>query len=1028
MGRVDILSASAGSGKTYRLTLSYIKRLLEEPYSYRHILAVTFTNKATDELKGRILRELNALASGSKSDFDAELLSHGYDMERVRRNATIARGLILHDYNNFAVMTIDKFFQRIMRSFIKEAGVDINFNLELHPETLLEKATETLLEKVTTNKELYKWILGYIDDKMDDNKSWNIKKTIATIGKQLFNEEYKSAQISSKDKPELERILQTLSASAAIWSKEFQLLGQKFVDIMEQYGLSSDNFKGKGSSVAAWAERIAAGEIAELKKAPYNAINNGEWHNKTGKDPAYDIIDSIADSKLRPIVERLIEIYPDTLKAIATKKVVAKNYREFALLADLRTCLDDICAQEDILPLADVSGIINQLVSNNDTPFIYEKAGNRYDYFMIDEFQDTSSVQWQNFVPLLHNAISQSEEAPVLLVGDVKQSIYRWRGGDWTLLAEGVQSEFKEVNEEPLVINRRSSRSVVEFNNRLAKAAIDFITADITNQTEEALRSKTISPSFANKLTRSAIEAYTNFAQEVKPNASEGYVSVEVYDKERYFEAVINRIEELQSRGFRAKDIAILVRHNKDGAQLAERILEHKNNPERTNNYVFDVVTEEALTISTSSAVRFVTACLTLTFNHSDKIALALYNEYLQRPIAEPLSAPEQEFLYSLALIQPEEAFNEIMLHYPSLSSGTEIPYLQALHNQIISYGSKYTADTALFMKWWQESGHNESVSLPQNADAITISTIHKSKGLGYMAVIIPKCDWDLRPLPNSTFWSTPNSPLSANITKFPANFVKDMANSEFAESYLTELTMSDIDSLNLLYVAITRAIEELHILLPNTKADIGEAVKNLTGVSKDGDSYEYGTPHTFSSPDLKAHSPSFFNTYSPTNKVAVRYTHQRYDQESRGDNLQPREFGVLMHRAMEGATTMEDIASHIEAIVAEGIITAEEASPLKQRIAETLREHGAEEWFDGSWQQIKSEREIVSERASWRPDRVMIRDGEAVVVDYKFGLNRPASYAKKIRLYCKLLRQMGYEKVSGYLWYITLGDIERVV
>lgn len=1036
MGRVDILSASAGSGKTYRLTLSYIKRLLEEPYNYRHILAVTFTNKATDELKGRILRELNALATGSKSDFDSELHTLGYDPEEVRRNASLARSLILHDYNNFAVLTIDKFFQRIMRAFIKEAGIDVNFNLELHPDTLLERATETLLEKVTTNKDLYRWVIGYIDDQMNESKSWNIKSAIATLGKQLFNEEYKSAQIGSEDKPELENILHTLAAKEAILHKEYQLLGEMFVAIMDNYGLAAGDFKdGNRSSVGVLAQKIASGEIAEPKSTAHKAVENGEWRSKSGKNPAFATIDAIADRELRPIIARIIELYPDVLKAHNTKQVVAKHYRDFALLADLRSCLDEICAQEEILPLADVSGIINQLVSNNDTPFIYEKAGNRYDYFMIDEFQDTSAVQWQNFVPLLRNALSQSEEAPVLLVGDVKQSIYRWRGGDWTLLSKGVKEEFGDVREEPLVINRRSSKSVVEFNNLLTEAATQYITNDIKGHTQKALDNGSISTSLAARAPKSAEEAYATFRQEVKPKATDGYVSVELYgDKEEdCYEPLIRRIEELQSRGFRAKDIAILVRGNKEGADIASRLLAHKNDPERTDNYVFDVVTEEALTISTSSAVRFITSCLTLTFNHTDKIALALYNEYIGRPIAEPLSTEEQEFIYSLSLLQPEEAFNELLLHYPSLSRAEEIPYIQALHNQIISYCSKNISDTALFMKWWQESGSKESVSLPQESDAITISTIHKSKGLGYMAVIIPKCNWNIRPRSKSLFWTKPNKPLSDKITKFPASFVQDMATSDFAESYLEELTMSDIDALNILYVAITRAIEELHILLPYKSNEripnnIGVAVRSFIGMNQVGDKYEYGTPQQFTSPERKEASLSRFQTHSPTNKVAVRYSHQRYDEESRGENLQPREFGVLMHRAMEGATTMEDIERQIGLIVTDGIITPEEATPLKEKIIASLKEHGVEEWFDGSWQQVKSEREIVSDGKSWRPDRVMIRDKEAVIVDYKFGLNRPKSYANKISRYCKLLQEMGYEKVSGYLWYITLGDIEKVV
>ncbi len=1028
MGRVDILSASAGSGKTYRLAFSYIKRLLEEPYDYRHILAVTFTNKATDELKGRILKQLNALASGTKSDFDADLKKENYDLEKVRANASLARNLILHDYNNFAVMTIDKFFQRVMRAFVREIGVELNFNLEIKTESLLEQAADLMIERIIEDETLYAWVMDYIGEQMNENRSWNIKDAIIKIGKQLFKEEYRHAQITSDDKPELARLQQAARAEAVITAQAYKEEGEKFVALMDAHGLTPGNFKdGYRSSVAILAQKIAAGEIAEPKNTAYNALK-GEWH-KQGKDPAYAVIDSIAD-QLTPIVQKIINLYPSANRAKNTNDIISTRYRDFALLADLRSCIDDICSKEDILPLADVSDIISRLVSNNDAPFIYEKAGNRYDYFMIDEFQDTSAQQWSNFVPLLHNALSQSQKNPVLLVGDIKQSIYRWRGGDWTLLSRGVREEFGDVHEEPMVINRRSSRNVVEFNNRLTEVGVEYIAENLNTELEQALKDENITPQVAADFSRMVGEAYCNFKQEQKPDAEEGYVSVAAFDKDNILGKVVERIEELQERGYRAKDIAILVRNNKEGAEIASHILAHKNNPERNPKYTFDVVTEEALSISSSSAARFIISCLTMCSTPSDNIAPAIYNEYFGRPIGEPLSPEEQEFIYSISLLQPEEAFNEILLHYPTLNFASEVPYIQALHNQIINFTSKNITDTALFIKQWNASGHKESVALPQDADAITISTIHKSKGLGYPAVIIPSCGWSIRPKGQSTFWVAPNTPLSDKITKFPANISAAVGQSKFSHSYFSELTMSAIDSLNILYVAITRAIRELHIIIPSKydKNSIANVVTEAIGVEKDGEVREFGTPERYSSPSLRTPSLSMFATHSPSNKVAVRYTHQRYDEESRGDHLAPRDFGVMMHRAMENAKTREDIEREIARSVTDGVITAEEATILSQKIESALAEYGVQEWFDGSWQMVRSECEIVECGRSWRPDRVMTRQGEAVVVDYKFGLNRPTSYRRQIEKYCQLLQQMGYPKVKGYLWYMTIGEIEQIV
>ena len=1029
MGRVDILSASAGSGKTYRLALSYIKTLLEEPLSYRHILAVTFTNKATDELKGRILAQLNLLANGSESDFDAALRSEGYDMERVAHNAAEARNLILHDYNNFAVMTIDKFFQRVMRAFIKEIGVDLSFNLELHTDSLLEQAADRMLEEVADDKDLHRWVMDYIGENISDGASWNIKGAIVELGEQLFNEEYKHSRITPDDKPELASLASAASAKAKALTKAYKAEGERFMTLLGSNNLTPTDFKGgERSSVATFVRKVAEGELPEPKTNVFNALDKHEWH-KAGKSSANSAIDAI-ESDLYDILCNIIELYPKVTIAENNRRLILEHYRDFALLADLRKRIDDLCDENDILPISDVSDLISSLVADNDAPFIYEKSGNRYDYFMIDEFQDTSTMQWRNFVPLLHNAIAQSASSPVLLVGDVKQSIYRWRGGDWSLLSRGVEEEFEDVRREPLGINRRSSRSVVEFNNALTHHAIEAISLNLEAEIDQAQGANVLTPALATKLKGMVREAYTDYKQEVKPNATEGYVTVLSYDKKCTTHPAIARIEELQQRGYRASDIAVLVRTNREARQIAAEILAYKNSPERNPRYVFDVVTQEALAINSSPAVRFIIATLSVAANPADRLARALYNDYFSRPFEEPLSAEEEEFVFSLSLLQPEEAFNEILLHFPTCSSKSEVPYLQALHNQIIEFCNRNIADTALFLKWWNEKGSEESVALPQEADAITIITIHKAKGLGYNAVIVPYCSWSLRPKTGSTIWSEPNVPLSDNIKKFPIGYGKSMALSSFSHSYYTEMTLAAIDSLNTLYVAVTRAKEELHLMVPSdaNSSTIGAIVRQQAGVNEVGDIYEKGEPLNYTSTPKKSPSPSRFATHSPAEKIAVRYTHQRYDEESKGEHIAPRDYGIMMHRVMESASTKEDMERGIAHCIVDGTLTAEEAQTLRAQIDRALSKEVVAEWFDGSWERVRSECEIVYNGRSWRPDRVMTKGDRAVIVDYKFGLGTPANHRRQIERYADLLHRMGYKDVSGYLWYITMERVDKVV
>ena len=1057
MGRIDILSASAGSGKTHRLAYNYIKLVLNEPHNYRHILAVTFTNKATDELKSRILMQLNCLASGKKSKFDQNLREDNYDLAFVRKRAAEACNLILHDYNNFAVMTIDKFFQRIMRSFIRELGIDLSFNLEIKVDSLLEQAVDRVLEDITSDTNLYKWILHYIGENIAEGTSWDIRGEITSLGKELFSEEFKKSHITSDDKPELEQLASALLAKSKMLEELYRSEAKRFIALLDKHMLLASHFSGGNQSglVAKYVEPVAAGIVKEPNPAAIKALNNGAWHNK-GKSPAYATIDSI-EHELHSILSSMVELHARVEEAINTKSAILSHYRDFALLADLSSRLQEICREGDILPLAEVGGLISKLVAGNDTPFIYEKAGNRFDYFMIDEFQDTSTMQWLNFVPLLHNALSQSEENPVLLVGDVKQSIYRWRGGDWSLLAHQVAKEFDDVRTEPLIINRRSTREVVTFNNGLTAHALGNIAQGIEASLNEASQKGYVTPALHKELTTMATDAYSDYRQEFLPDSEEGYVTVMAYGKKKSrkkkgeeapeeepiaqnegeedntpLHPVVARIEELQSRGYKAKDIAILVRRNVEAEEIASLLLSHKNNPNRDPRYVFDVVSQDALNVGSSKSVQFIIACMNIATKPDDNISRALYNDYLSRTFESELPEEEQTFLTSLAMMHPEEIFNLIVIRFPQCSTQSEVPYVQALHSQIIDYCSRNIADTPLFVKWWQKNGASKSVTLPEDANAITIITIHKAKGLGFPAVIIPYCNWSLAPLSNSIFWATPNTPFNPddNILSYPVEYNSSLGRSRFSHSYYTEKTLAAIDALNALYVAITRAERELHIMVSATAGDntVGKSVREFAKVEEDGDMTTYGTATIFISEKKPTPSLSEFATYHLGNKVSVRYPHQRYTEEAGGNHLSPRDFGILMHQAMENATTMEDVHKQIALHITNGLLSEEEAETLRRQIDSATQNPLVAEWFGGEWDSVKSECEIIASGYSKRPDRVMIRGKKAVVVDYKFGLIHEKDHTDQILHYAELLGQMGYTDVSGYLWYITLGEINQVV
>lgn len=1046
MGAIDIVSASAGSGKTYNMAYRYIRTLIENPTDYRHILAVTFTNKATDELKERILNQLHSLAQGTNEDFENKLTADtGLDRPTVRRHAAEARSNILHDYNNFSVMTIDKFFQRVMRAFIKELDVNINFNLELKTESLISQAADLMLDRLSENEqeELRSWVMYYVGESIEDGEGWNIKKSLVQLGKELFKEEFRDVQISPKDKPVLIKIVTEAQRRASVAMEEYQRGAKHFVRLMDDNALLVSDFFQGSRGPAGQAQKAASGQLVKLNSYSLGVLDGAPLYGSKCNRKA--TIDAIAPQLLEDL-NAMRQAYPRAYISFNTANTLARLYREFALLADLREALNKICDTEGILPISDVGELIRKLISGNEAPFIYEKSGNRYTHFMIDEFQDTSTLQWRNFVPLLHNAVAQSEEPTVMLVGDVKQSIYRWRGGDWSLLASGVKQEFREVNTSSLQDNYRSKQQVVEFNNALIGKAVEMIDADVKRNLHEAHSNGFITTALRDSLGAAVTEAYNPqpqsdsmpaYCQSPHDKSGDGYVTVQSYNRKEVESGesehpIVACIRDLQDRGYRASDIAVLVRRKKDGKAIASLLLEKKNEQEALgeHKYVFDVVTQEALEIGSSHVVRFVAACMELSVNPNDRIARATYNQFLGRSYETALPEEDKDFIGTLALLQPEEAFNHILLHYAECNAPEHISYLQAFHSQIIDYCSRKIADTALFLKWWNESGHSESLALPKDADAITIATIHKAKGLGYNVVIVPYCDWSIRPKNRALIWASLNTPINERITKFPVTYRKDLAETDFSHAYYTEQTLTAIDALNTLYVALTRAKEELHLMV-NSESNansVGQII--LSQLEPEKELCTWGTP-TRKGPrkPQPLNTTTRFDTWSPEGKLAVRYSHQRYDEDSRGEALSPRDMGTLMHRVFEQASTLEEVETTINALAESGEVSAADATLLGENIAQAMDDERIREWFADDWSEVYTEREIIDGGHAYRPDRVMTRGhSEAVIVDYKFGLAKPRDHSHQIETYAALLQRMGYEKVSGYLWYISTKEIVQVV
>ena len=1043
--RANILSASAGSGKTFRLAYKYIRDTMTNPLAYRNILAVTFTNKATEEMKSRIIGEIHLLASGQPSRYMENLCKDlNLDEAMLRKRAAQVQTNILHDYSRFTVLTIDRFFQRVLRAFIRELGLETDYSLELDSEPILEKSVEELIKGIDSDKTLRRWVYDFCRERTDDDRSWDVREAITRLGTELFKEGNRQAISNARPKDELEKIIAELSRRCEESQNRVKNLAEQAMQAMREAGIDNDCFS-RGFTKC----------FESFTKNPDNTINDTlrkraasdeGWVPKTKGSPAA----LAAVSTLQPLLAEIIGIHDRELRLWNTVKLIKDNFRSFALLSDLYDISQRICEEEKTMLLSETKHILSKFVTDSEAPFIYEKIGSRFERYMIDEFQDTSLREWENFAPLLRNAMAQSPDTSVLLVGDIKQSIYRWRGGDRNILQHYASKMLGATNTqtESLVENWRSLPSVVKFNNILMQRAVRKDNDLLNSALEAAKNSEAISADLEAELKDNLKNTYSDCSQRPRrKDKYNGFVDITIHDGEP---PVTERIKQLLDKGFEPKDILILVREKSKGVEIARTLLDFKKS-NTDPRYHFDIMTQEALVIGSAPVVKFVIATMALARNPEDRIQRAVYRRFNScSAFGEPLTDDERTFLDSLRMLSPEETFERITARFGLGEEPQYTAYLQALHEHIVRFSTSKTADTGLFLEWWEKSGRNQSLSVEQSRTTIEITTIHKAKGLEKKVVIIPCCDWSLEPRNSGIFldnyiWSQPcGDETLSQIGLFPVSLKKsEMAESFFAHDYFRERIGSHTDNINLLYVALTRAAESLHIFIPepkrNTTPDsagkliIASIPERCFTIGNDG--FRHLTIGEFAPPcpdtDRNGTARHTAITHYPAREAHLRlkFPSQRYMDEEPSAELSPRNFGILMHKAFAEAETKQDIDNAVIRMQNDAVISASEAQHLSQLIDKALESSLASRWFGGGYTCVRNENDIVMPHNSTakRPDRVMIDGDRATVVDYKFGHKKSTAYNRQTAEYMEILRQMGYRDVEGYIWYVALGEIERI-
>lgn len=1052
---LTVYKASAGSGKTFRLAVQYITMLVNNPEGYRNILAVTFTNKATAEMKQRIMSQLYGIGhnlQSSKAYFEEVRKAVPLTEQTIRHNALLALDMILQDYGSFRVETIDSFFQTVLRGLARELGIGGNLTLELDIETTIDEAVDAFLADVQPDTPDKRNIMKFVESNIENNRSWAIDQTIKKFSKELFSEIFmengQELRRIMTDNPDAvtdykENLLNARDKALPPMEQQIRDLGQQMLSII---GSSFDQLEKNAKTLVS---RIADGTL--LESTPGKTLGNcASNHEKIFTKTAtrkYPGLETLARDTLMPMFAQVEKIYNDYIRVSNTFDAALKYLHELSLLLSIRRQIDTQSREQGRFLLADTPQLLHQM-EEGDTSFVYEKTGSFTRHVMIDEFQDTSDLQWRNLALLLNECLSIGQDC--LVVGDVKQSIYRWRNSDWNILNTGIEQEFARYNPNVVTMkqNRRSRQQVIDFNNTLFPNAVELTAQFYREQT--GLEYPNLQ------------KAYNGVEQECINRDGTGYVYARLLTREvkakdladTICPIIAGQLDQLTAAGVLPTDIAILCRKKNQIADIAAWFAQ--NRPD------YNMISGEAFQLDSSAAVRMLVNALRWLTDSTDLIALAqLAWEYAQTvkgtdiPFESvqtngfdntlpPALTRQADMLRHLPLYELTEKLYTIL--ELERAQGQD-QYIMAFQDTVCQWLSRNPADMAQFITDWDDQLHKTPIPAP-DINGIRLLTIHKSKGLEFHTVIVPFCNWPIienNGLKEKRLWIKPGQEPFDSLPFIPVGFNGSLANSAFEEHYKAEAGLQTVDSLNLLYVALTRAISNLIILgsRPHNNGSIFDILEaSLASAFKsdvDDDTITYQTgricPHT---ERVNTDSRNPFDAQPAVSQLrmqtypinarfrqsgeSTRFVHSDSPEGSRQEEYI--ETGRLMHSLFATIRTEADIDPQVDQMLRNGLLeSALKAQKLKQDIrAHIAATPGASEWFSGNYSLFNEASIIYRDGGilqTRRPDRVMITpSGRAIIVDFKFG-RESEDYLHQVQEYMDLLRKMGHTQVEGHIWYV---------
>jgi ATP-dependent helicase/nuclease subunit A len=1060
VGTLTIYSASAGSGKTHQLAGIYLEKLFRSKLNYRKILAVTFTHKATAEMKGRILDELNKLAVGDNSKYLNDLIkSTSKSEDTLRREAKEILYSILHDFSRFSVSTIDSFYQKIVRAFARDIGLHSGFDIEIDHTTILAIAVERMIASAATDLTIKNWLLDFASANIEEGKTWDLRKSITGLAGELFNEKFKLLSQEEKqklqDKELLKSYIKEMKSITSSFTWGIRELGLKSMGIIDLYNLSDDMFFQKGKGVANYIRSVAQGEIRVPNIYVRAALGNPpRWSSGA---PAAPLAEAIREG-LEESVRAVVNYYDENIVFYKTANVILSYIYILGILSDVLSQVYQITRDENIFLLSDAGELIYMITEKDQTPFIYEKVGNTYENYMIDEFQDTSVIQWKNFRQLIDNSMAQGFEN--LVVGDIKQSIYRWRNSDWRTLRD-LKKEVDNVRyiSRPLNTNYRSCSDIIRFNNSLFSIIPDQIDAGLSE----------------NKPVTAFRELFSEAVQ-IDPGKKEnGYVRIEFVENNEessWQEEILKRlpgvIELIQDRGFKASDIGILVRDNREGALILREIIDYGVScaAEKRERYNYNIVSGESLLLANSPAVNFIIAVIKVLDNPEDMIARALMLRYFllakgkENAGDTPLIGDEliefsagffpegfREFLSSIRYLTLWDITEKTIGFFGLGNYSYNVAFLNSFQDIVINQSSVRNPGISSFLEWWGSEGIKKSISVPEQQDSMKVLTIHKSKGLEFGIVILPFLSWNLdhKIFHTNILWATPDHQPFNKLGIIPVRYKGELAETIFADQYLEEKYSAYLDNINLLYVAFTRAVNAIFGFAPaqpRSENRIASVIRDaivFKGKHPDGSDtflhnhfdpltlvFELGFLQGFNNEMVNRSGLRMDNYPVNDNKGSLKlklHWEDYFDADKSGARGKIN-YGKMMHEIFSEIITSDDVTSAVRKKVIEGVLNESDGNLITERIKSLINQPVARDWFDKGNEVLNEASVLMPDSTTRRPDRIIIKEGKTSIIDFKFG-EESQGHLNQIRQYRKILAGMGYNVSEAYLWYV---DDDKIV